>query len=129
MSHITIHSIKISNFEPRTLSAEIEVVYTENNAQERIIKKCILKDPITLVNKIFLEIKSKNRMLFDDTLTPEELLERYSPINVENEEQIEEKMFNFIKTACDKARSLKTTKEAKEHMKIINEFKTSSLTF
>ena len=127
MSHIKISSLRVINFEPRTLTAEIETLYIENNLQEKISKRFLLRDPITIVNQIFLEIKSKNRMLFDDTLTPEELLERYSPINVENEEQVEEKMINFIKTACEKARSLKSTKEAKEHMKIINEFKTITL--
>ena len=124
MGAITIHEIRLLNVEPKTGKGKLQVSYVKNNIQETIQNECVLKEPALIVNELLLKIKSKDKIIFYDVSTPEELLERYSPINIDNEEEVEEKMFHFIKMICEKAKSLKTTRDAKEYMRIINEFKT-----
>ena len=128
MALIQILNIRSLQFNPKELTAEIEVIFSKDGKHDNMKGQYYLKNPEEIFNKILLEVKSKNKMIFDDPrLSPVELLERYSPIKIHNEEQTEEKMFNFIRMLCEKARILKNTKEAREHMRILNEFKTTSL--
>ena len=129
MSHIQINHLSLLNFKPENLTADIEVTFTENDNKEKVIKNYILKNPEKILTQIFLEVKSKNRILFDDpTLDPIELLEKYAPIIIDNQDQVEEKIFNFTRSLCENARKLKNSKEAAQHMKLLDKFKTESLT-
>ena len=128
MGKIEIHQLKIINFDAKKSIAEIEVYFTDNGSPDRISHIFELKQPEKILNQIFLYVKSKNRIQFDDPkLSPVELLERYTPVLIINEEQTEEKIFNFIRALCEKSKRLKNTKDAREHMKLFDEFKTSSL--
>ena len=88
-----------------------------------------MKGPEKLLDELFLEIKSKNRILPDDVrLSPVERLEFYSPIIIEKGEDVEIRVYNFLKMICEKANYLKKTKDANEYMRLFNEFKTITLT-
>ena len=126
MGKIQIHQLKIINFDAKKSIAEIEVYFTDNGSPDKISRVFELKQPEKILNQIFLYVKSKNRIQFDDPkLSPVELLERYTPVLVMNEEQTEEKIFNFLRNVCDKARRIKTIKDAKEHMLAIDQIKTA----
>lgn len=129
MPHIQINQLILVNFNPKELTADIEISFTENEIKEKVIKNFLLKQPDKILNQILIEVKSKNRILFDDpTLDPVELLNKYAPIIIDNQEQTEEKIFNFTKSLCENALKLKNTKEAAQHMKLLDQFKTASLT-
>ncbi len=128
MSKIQINKLEIINFNPKELAADFEISFSVDNSQEIVTKRFLLKNPEKILNQILLEIKSKNRILFDDpSLTPEEMLQKYSPITIKDEEQTEEKLYNYFKSLCEKAARFKTIKDAYEHMKLLNEFKTTTL--
>ena len=130
MAQLKIDYIRVNTFKPKEQLAEIEISFYKDDKQELIKKEYLLKNPLGLLRKMLLDIKSKDRIIFDDpTLDPVEMLKIYSPVLIKDEEETEEKIFNFIKGLCGKAHYMKTTKDAKTHMKLFDEFKTASLKF
>ncbi len=128
MANIEINAIRVINFNPRDSTADIEASFTKNGIQEKVTENSLLRNPEKILRNLFLKIKSKNKLLFDDpTLSPVELLDKYSPIIIQNEEQTEEKIFNFLRTVCEKSKRLKNTKEAREHVVLLDYIKTSCL--
>lgn len=124
---IKIQQIVMSNYKPREMLAEFEISYLTNSTQNFIKKEFPLKNPMKLTHQIILDIKSKDKIIFDEELDPLERLERYSPIIIENYEDVEEKLFNFLKTLCEKSKKLQNSKDATEHMRLFNHFKTVKL--
>ena len=128
MSKITFKNIVVESFNPKTISARLKINFTKENKEEYIIKEFQLRHPLTIVNHIFLATKSKDKMLHDRPPSdPIEALEMYSPIKIEDEENIEEKIISFVTDLCVKAKNITTNKNAVQHMKIINWFKTAHL--
>ena len=128
MSKIKLKNIIIENFDPKELSANLKINFFSDDKEHQIVKRFQLKHPFTIVNNLFLAIKSKDKLVLDrQPADPLEALAFYSPIKIENEEEVEEKIINFITHLCTKARSITTNKNAIVHMKIVNEFKTARL--
>jgi len=127
MTSIKLDYIKVLNYKPKEFLALLEVSFNRDNKQEIVHKEYLLKNPLELVSKLFLEIKSKDKIIFEDSLDPMEMLERYSPILIHNQEEVEEKVFHFTKWLCNKAATMNKTKDAKAYMKLFDDFKTASL--
>lgn len=128
MPQIKIQSIRVTNFKPKESSAELEVSYTKDDKPQKISKEYILKKPLELLTRLILDVKSKDKILIDDpTLNPLEHLEKYSPLIIVNQDEVEEKIYNFLKNICEKAAQLKKTREATKHMRLYDEFKTAAL--
>ena len=125
---IKVQQIRLLNFEPKTKIANIEIMFKKGEKESKISKEYQLKSPDSLVTQIFTEIKSKDKLLIDNAaLSPVERLNIYSPIIIENVDSTEEKVYNFMKTICEKAARMKSSKDAKEYMRIFDELKTISL--
>ena len=87
-----------------------------------------LKNPSELIYQLFLDVKSKDKILIDDPrLSPVELLEKYSPLVIVNEEKVGERVYSFLRTLCEKAAYLKKSRDAAKYMQMFDEFKTASL--
>ena len=128
MSKIVVKNIIIENFDPKEHSANFKVNFLSDSKEKQIVKRLQLKHPLSIVNHLFLAVKSKDKIILDRPPSdPIEALEMYSPIKIENEDDTEEKIINFITHLCTKAKSLKTNTSATVHMKIVNEFKTARL--
>ena len=128
MPKIQLKTIRVMNFDPKTSIANIEISFINNNSQQKIVKEYHLKNPSDLIFRLFIDIKSTNKILFEDPrLSPVELLERYSPILIEDEEKVEEKVYHFLKTLCEKATYMRTSRDATKYMRMFDEFKTASL--
>ncbi|MFH1592642.1 MAG: hypothetical protein ABIB47_04730 [Candidatus Woesearchaeota archaeon] len=128
MTTLTIKHINVTNFKPKEIRAQLEIGFDKGDKPQTINKEYLLKNPEELLTQIFLDIKSKDRVIIDDpTLDPVEKLEIYSPIIIKDEEQVEAKIYQFIKQLCEKAAHIKNTRDAKVHMKLFDEFKTASL--
>jgi len=127
-TRIKLEKITVFNFDPKKLLATLEISFYEGEKHHKLVKEITLKHPESLFNQLLLEIKSKNKILLDDIrFNPIEKLEFYSPIIIEKGEEVEVKVYNFLKFLCEKASSLKKTKEAYAYIKLLNEFKTISL--
>ncbi|MEK6826276.1 MAG: hypothetical protein AABX08_00915 [Nanoarchaeota archaeon] len=128
MTAIKINTIKITNFKPKELVAEFEIAYMKDSEKLSFKKEYLLKNPEGLLNRVFLDIKSRDKIIVDDPrLDPVEKLNIYSPIIIKDEDKVEEKVYRFIRVLCEKAISLKNTRNAQTHMKLFDEFKTASL--
>ena len=128
MTNIKLNHIKVKDFKPKDLIALLEISFLKDGKEEILQKQYLLKNAPDIITNIFLEIKSKDKILFEDpSLSPTELLEKYSPVLIHNQEEAEEKIFHFIKGLCEKALHLKNTRDAKTYMKILDEFKTIGL--
>lgn len=128
MGKITFKNILVESFDPKTLSAKLKVNFIKENKDDYIIKEFQLRHPLTIVNHIFLATKSKDKILHDRPPSDHiEALEMYSPIKIEDEDHIEEKIISFITDLCVKAKNITTNKNAVHHMKILNWFKTARL--
>lgn len=128
MTRIKIAGIRVRDFKPKENLAVLEINFIKNGVKEQVIKEFILKHPLTLLNKIFLAVKSKDKMIFDATSSdPLEELEKYSPIIIEEEDKVEEKLSNFITDLCQRVRIMKSNTDASKHMRMIDEFKTARL--
>jgi len=128
MAHLKIDCLRVTNFKPKEQVAEIEISFYRGDKQETIKKEYLLKNPLELLKKVLLDIKSKDRIILDDpTLDPVEMLNIYSPIIIKDEEDVEEKIFHFIKGLCDKAHHMKINRDAKSYMRLFDEFKTANL--
>ena len=128
-TRIKLEYVKVYNFDPKTTQAELEICFNENGEVKKFSQQYILKNPDKLLDKVFIAIKSKDRVLPAAPLSAEEMLEMYSPIIIEKPEETEEKMFNFLRFLCEKASRMKKTTNASEYMQLFNEFKTISLYF
>jgi len=124
---IKIQKVMVSSYKPKEMLAEFEISYLKNNIQELIKKEYPLKNPMKLTHQIILDVKSKNKIIFEEDLEPLERLERYSPITLENYDDVEEKLFNFLRDLCEKSKKLQNSKDATEHMRLFNQFKTVKL--
>jgi|SRR3989344_1016430 len=128
MSKIAFKNIQVEGFDPKTISAKLKISFIRENKEDYVTKEFQLRHPLTIVNHIFLATKSKDRILHDRPPSdPLEALEMYSPIKIEDEDHVEEKIISFITDLCVKAKSMTTNKNAVQHMKIINWFKTARL--
>ena len=124
---IKIQKVMVSSYKPKEMLAEFEISYLKNNIQELIKKEYPLKNPMKLTHQIILDVKSKNKIIFEEDLEPLERLERYSPIILENYDDVEEKLFNFLRNLCEKSKKLHNSKDATEHMRLFDQFKTVKL--
>jgi len=124
---IKIQKVMVSSYNPKEMLAEFEIYYLKNNKQELIKKEYPLKNPLKLTHQIILDVKSKNKIIFEEELEPLEALENYSPIKLENYDDVEEKLFSFLKELCEKSKKLQNSKDAGEHMRLFDQFKTGKL--
>ena len=125
---IKISGVKAINFDRKTLHAEFQITFSKDGRLNSIIKTFPLKGPVRIVSDIVYTIKSKDRLIIDDpTLDPVEKLNFYSPIIIENLEQTEEKLLNYFSELCKQAAKLSKIKDAKEHLRILDQLKTTSL--
>ncbi|MBI2499862.1 hypothetical protein HYV88_06470 [Candidatus Woesearchaeota archaeon] len=130
MSKIAFKNITVESFDPKTISAKLKISFIRENKEDYVNKEFQLRHPLTIVNHIFLATKSKDRILHDRPPSdPLEALEMYSPIKIEDEDKVEEKIISFITDLCLRAKNMTTNKNAVQHMKIINWFKTARLDF
>mgnify|MGYP001613831583 CR=1 FL=1 len=128
MASIKLNHIKVKDYKPKELLALLEVYFVHDGKEEIFQKEYLLRNAMDIITNLFLEIKSKNKILFDDpSLSAKEMLERYSPIHIYDQENVEEKIFNFVKGLCDKAVFMKNTKDARTYMKFFDEFRTATL--
>ncbi|MEK6934882.1 MAG: hypothetical protein AABW46_03315 [Nanoarchaeota archaeon] len=130
MTRIKIKKVKVLDYNIKKNLARLEVGFIKDGNEEKIVRELEMKYPLTLVHSLFLAVKSKDKLIFDEIVSdPLEALEKYSPITIEMEDIIAEKMNIFLTDLCQKAKILKVNTDAKKHMKLLDQFKTAKLEF
>ena len=119
-----IKKLEVIDFKPKESIFSIKITFTKNDVQEQILKEFNLKNPVDVVNSIFLEIKKKDRMIVEDS---DDVLQNIYITRIENEEEIEEKLLYFFQGLCSKFIKIRSLTKAAEYMKLYNEIKTIKL--
>lgn len=124
---LKIKRLELQEFKPKEAKANLVIVFDKNNVEETIVKEVLLKNPIELVKKVLILVKSKGRFIVEEE--SDNILENIYITRVADEEKIEEKMLLFFKSLCETAIKLKNTKIASQYMRLFNEIKIMKLEF
>ena len=120
-----IKKIEVLEFRPKESVSVIKISFTKNDIPEQIIKEFPMSNnPVEMVNKIMLEVKSQNRMIVEDT---DDILQNIYITRIDNEEVMEEKMLLFFQNLCGKFSKMRSLTKAPDYMKLYDEIKTTKL--
>lgn len=124
---LKLKKIEIKEFKPKELKANINIYFDKNEKEEMITKEFILRNPLDIVNKILLAIKSQGKIIVEEE--DDDVLKNIYITRVDKEEEIEDKLLEFFKRLCEKAKNLKSLKNATQYMRTFNEIKVMKLVF
>ncbi len=119
--------IEVKAFKPKDLKVNLSIYFGKDEKEEIIDKEFILKNPIEIVNKILLAIKSKGKIIVEEE--DDDILKNIYITRVDREEEIEDKLLVFFKDLVEKGKKLKSLKNAGQYMKLYNEIKVMKLVF
>ncbi len=119
-----LKKIEVVEFRPKDSISVLKIVYTKNDDQQQIVKEFPLVSPVEIVNKILLDIKSKDKMIVDES---DDILQNIYITRIENEEEVEDKMLYFFQNLLSKYSKIKSIKKAQDYMKLYDEIKTTRL--
>lgn len=124
---LRLKRIEIKEFKPKELRANIDIIFDKNDVEKIISKEIILRNPLDIVNKILLTMKSEGKMIVEEE--DDDILKNIYITRIDREEEIEEKLFSWFRSLCEKAKHLKNVKVAPQYMKVFNEIKVMKLVF
>lgn len=124
---LKLRKIEIKEFKPKDLKVNLDIYFDKNEKEEVINKEFILKSPIEIVTKILLSIKSKGKIIVEEE--DDDILKNIYITRVDKEEEVEDKLLIFFKNLIEKAKKLKSLKNATLYMKLYNEIKVMKLVF
>jgi len=120
-----IKKIEVLEFKPKESVSVIKISFMKNDVPEQIVKEFPMSNnPVEMVNKIILEVKSKDKMIVEDT---NDILQNIYITRIDNEEIMEEKLLLFFQNLCGKYAKMKSLKKAPDYMKLYDEIKTTKL--
>ncbi len=120
-----IKKIEVADFKPKESVSMIKITYTKNDQIQQIVKDfSTTNNPVELVNKIMLEVKSKDKVIVEES---DDILQNIYITRIENEEATEEKMLMFFQNLCAKFSKIKSLKKASDYMKLYDEIKITKL--
>ena len=119
--------IEVKAFKPKDLKVNLSIYFDKDEKEEIIDKEFILKNPIEIVNKILLAIKSKGKIIVEEE--DDDILKNIYITRVDREEEIEDKLLVFFKDLVERGKKLKSLKNAGQYMKLYNEIKVMKLVF
>ena len=119
-----IKKVEVKEFKPKEGLSVIKITYSKNGEQKQITKSFHLSNPVEVVNKIILEVKSADKVIIEES---DDILQNIYITRIENEEEIEEKLLFFFQSLCSKFSRIKTMNKANDYMKLYDEIKTTKL--
>lgn len=124
---LKLKRIEIKEFKPKELLSRLDVIFDKDGEEKIIGKEIILRNPLDIVNKILLSMKSQGKIIVEEE--DDDILKNIYITRVDKEEEVEEKLFGFFKTLCEKGKKLKSIKNATQYMRLFNEIKVMKLVF
>ncbi len=124
---LKLKRIEIKEFKPKELKANLDIVFDKNDKEKIVNKEFILKNPLGMVNKILISMKSEGKIIVEEE--DDDILKNIYITRIDKEEEVEEKLFSFFKTLCEKGKKLKSLKNATQYMRVFNEIKVMKLVF
>jgi len=119
-----VKSVHLSDFNPKETNTKIIINYTKNNEPHQIIKQITLNNPVAIVNNILVTIKSKDKMIIEES---DDFLSNIFITRIKDEERIEEKLLYYFQDLTKKIKELKAQKIATKYMHLYNQLKISKL--
>ena len=123
---ISLKGIELKNYQPKTNTASLRIIYARDEEQESMYKDLALNDAEELTKTIIKELKDRSKIELSESDDP---LGSIFIIHFADEDRIEEKLFTFMAKLCEKARFLKHVSNHSEYMKIYDEIKVQRASF
>ena len=123
---VSLKGIEVKNYQPKTNTASLRIIYGKDNEQESMYKDAILNSAEELTKSIIKDLKDRSKIELSESDDP---LGSIFIIHFYEEDKIEEKLFNFLGKLCEKARYLKHISNHQEYMKIYDEIKVQRASF
>lgn len=128
MKETILHMEKVSlaQFDPKEGVGHFLIHFKKDNEQQQFEKQYILDHPEPIVQDIIKEVKQRGKMQIDDY---DDLLGSIFVVRLMDEDNVDEKLFNFFARLCEKAKAMKRMKNHAEYMKLFDEIKIKELYF
>ncbi len=123
---VSLKGIEIKNYQPKTNTASLRIIYNRDNDQEAMYKDIVLNNAEELTKNIIQDLKNRSKIELSETDDP---LGSIFIIHFYDEDKIEEKLFNFLAKLCEKTRNLKHITNHNEYMKVYDEIKVQRASF
>ncbi len=123
---IALKGIEIKDFQPKTNTASLRIIYARDNEQESMYREAILHDAEELTKSVIKDLKNRSKIELAESDDP---LGSIFIIHFFDEDKIEEKLFTFLAKLCEKARSLKHISNHNEYMKVYDDIKVQRASF
>ena len=117
---LKIKKLEVVNFAPNENSIKFRVLYDIDNKLAELTQECkeIVSDYLT--NQIVTRVKRSA----DVTYETDDILESIQIIRIEDEEDVNEKIFNFFEKLRRNILKLKHTSSASDYMRLFDQLKT-----
>ena len=123
---IIVKEVKVDNYAPKENTASLRISYMRDAEKETMFKKVILKNPEELTAELMKDIKARSKIELSEADDP---LGSIFVVHMHNEDNTEEKLFNFLAKVCEKCRYLKHITNHHEYMKVYDEIKIQKIQF
>ncbi len=123
----TVYQIKeivVKDYSRKESRLLLTAKFTKNDVLDEITQSYETTNPAGVVNDIILKIKSKDKIIVEDS---DDILNNIYITRIENEDEIEERMLAFFSKLFDKIRSLRHETVAGRYLNTIDDIKHQKL--
>lgn len=123
----TVYQLKeivVKDYSRKENRLLLTVKFTKNDILDEITQSYETTNSAGVVNDILLKIKSKDKIIVEES---DDILSNIYITRISNEEEAEERMFSFFSKLFDKIRSLKHETVAGRYLNTIDDIKHQKL--
>ncbi|MBS3144316.1 hypothetical protein J4208_01910 [Candidatus Woesearchaeota archaeon] len=121
---LAVEKLSLSQFDPKQGTGTFKIHFRKDSEQQTFEKQYALSQPEPIVADILKEIKHRGKMEIQDY---DDLIGSIFVVRLLDEDNVDEKLFNFIARLCEKIKTMKHMKSHGEYMKLYDEIKIKEL--
>ena len=121
---LRVEKLTIRQFDPKQCTGTFVLHFSKDNERQTFEKKYTLDKPEPIVQDILREIKQRGKIEINDY---DDLIGSIFVVRVQDEDNVDEKLFHFFSRLCEKAKAMKHMKSHGEYMKLYDEIKIKEL--
>ncbi|GEM_PF-854600 len=121
---LRVEKLTISQFDPKQGIGTFILHFSKDKEHQTFEKKYALEHPEPIVQDILKEIKQRGKIEIDDY---DDLIGSIFVVRLQDEDNVDEKLFHFFSRLCEKAKAMKHMKSHAEYMKLYDEIKIKEL--
>lgn len=131
--NIKLSSLDVMQYDPKSNVATLKVGFLVDNIARSIVSKTTLNDAGLVSNDILNAIKQQAKQGMQSgagkVVSPEEIIDRYTLVVIDDEETTNEKLIGALGRLCSKCSLIRHTRVHNEYMKLYDDVKIFSMRF